>query len=392
MLLQVLPDPSQGARMQSRNLAARVGRWSAQHRKVAILGWIAFVILATVLGGKVGQKQIDESASGNGESKRGDMIVKAAGFPDQAGEQVLIQGKTSSDPLLIAPERDAVARLQGIKGISDIESPLNKADRANTVSKDGRSVVVNFAMDGDADAVDALVDKPLAAVAAAQKAHPGVRVEQFGEVSATKEIAAQDAKDGKRSEFLSYGITLLILLSAFGALVAAGLPLLLGATAVAGTLGLLGPLSQLHGLDENISSVVLLVGLAVGVDYCMFYLRREMEERDQGKAPDAALQAAAATSGHAVLISGFTVIVAMAGMFLAGNAVFLSFGVGTILVVAVAVLGSVTVLPATLSWLGEKGWTEKGRVPWLGGLRHRNHGGARGWSGDLCRRVQSPPG
>ena len=165
---------------------------------------------------------------------------------------------------------------------------------------------------------------------------------------------------------------------------------MLALTAVMGTIGLLGPVSQLVALDEAISSVVLLVGLAVGVDYCMFYLRREMEERDAGKGPEAALEAAAATSGRAVLISGFTVIVAMAGMFLAGNAVFLSFGVGTILVVAVAVLGSVTVLPAMLSWLGQKGWTEKGRVPWLGGLRHRNHGESRVWGAILDRVLKRP--
>src|SRR3954451_147246 len=133
--------PSQGARMQSRNLAARVGRWSAQHRKAAIIGWFAFVILATVLGGKVGQKQIDESASGNGESKRGDMIVNAAGFPDKSGEQVLIQGKTSSDPAVTAAVKDVVSRLERIKGVTEIETPLNKQDRVNTISKDGRSVV-----------------------------------------------------------------------------------------------------------------------------------------------------------------------------------------------------------------------------------------------------------
>src|SRR3954447_19891898 len=136
-MLPAMPrHPSQGARMQSRNLAARVGRWSAQHRKVAILGWLSFVILATVLGGKVGQKQIDESASGNGESKRGDMIVKAAGFPDTAGEQVLIQGKGSvkaDAPQVTAAVRDVVERLHRIRGVTDIESPLDPATRANTV-------------------------------------------------------------------------------------------------------------------------------------------------------------------------------------------------------------------------------------------------------------------
>jgi uncharacterized membrane protein YdfJ with MMPL/SSD domain len=122
----------------------------------------------------------------------------------------------------------------------------------------------------------------------------------------------------------------------------------------------------------------------------MFYVRREMEERDAGRSADAALTAAAATSGRAVLVSGITVIVAMAGMFLAGSPVFLSFGVGTILVVAVAVVGSVTVLPAMLSFLGQKGWTEKGRVPYIGRLRHRNHGESRVWGAILDRVLRRP--
>src|SRR4051795_5949984 len=137
--------------MQSRNLAARAGRWSATHRKTAILGWILFVVLAAVLGGKVGQNELDDSASGNGESKPGDMMWEAAGFPDQAGEQVLVQGKgsiKSDDPVLTAAVSDVVRRLQAIPGITEIESPLKASDRVNTVSKDGRSVVVNFKMPG----------------------------------------------------------------------------------------------------------------------------------------------------------------------------------------------------------------------------------------------------
>src|SRR5918997_5262151 len=148
--------------MQSRNLAARAGRWSAQHRKTAILGWILFVVLATVIGGKVGLNEIDESAAGSGESKRGDMIVDAAGFPDQAGEQVLIQGKgsiTSGDPRVTAAVKDVVRRLSAIPGITDIESPLNASDRVNTVSRDGRSVAVNFQMPGTEEHVEQLVDQ-----------------------------------------------------------------------------------------------------------------------------------------------------------------------------------------------------------------------------------------
>ena len=94
----------------SRNPAARVGRWSAQHRKAAILGWVAFVVIATVLGGLVGQRDLAASATGNGESKRGDMLIEA-GFPERAGEQRADPGARSTD----AAVRDVVGRLQRIR-------------------------------------------------------------------------------------------------------------------------------------------------------------------------------------------------------------------------------------------------------------------------------------
>ncbi len=379
--------------MQPRNLAARAGRWSAQHRKAAILGWVLFVVLATVLGGRVGLNEIDESASGSGESKRGDMLVEAAGFPDQAGEQVLVQGKgsiKSADPRVTAAVKDVVNRLAAIPGITEIESPLNASDRVNTVSRDGRSVVVNFTMPGTDDHVEKLVEKPLAAVADIQKAHSGVRVEQFGDVSATREIAAQDAKDGKRAEFISYGLMLIILLFAFGALVAAGLPLVLGATAVIGTVGLLGPVSQVYALAPDVAQLVVIIGLAVGVDYAMFYSRRMMEERDRGHSNEAALEIAGATSGRAVLISGLTVMTAMAGLLFAGNPIFAAFGIGTMLVVAVTVIGSMTFLPATLSFLAQKGWLEKGRVPYVTKRRHQAKGESRIWGAILTRVLKRP--
>jgi RND superfamily putative drug exporter len=379
--------------MQSRNLAARAGTWSAQHRKTAILGWIAFVLLAAVLGGKVGLNNIDESAQGSGESKRGDMTVQAADFPEQAGEQVLVQGKGSvraDDPQVTAAVSDVVSRLGRIEGVAEIESPLDPAARANTVSVDGRSVVVNFKLVGSEEHVEELVAQPLAAVAAVQGAHPSVRVEQFGEVSAAKEIVAQDASDGKRSELVSYGLMLIILLVAFGAVVAAGLPLVLGASAVAGTVGLLGPVSQLYALPADVADLVVIIGLAVGVDYAMFYTRRMMEERDRGHSVASALEIAAATSGRAVLISGMTVMTAMAGLLFAGNPIFVGFGIATMLVVAAAVLGSLTFLPAMLSFLGQKGWLEKGRVPYVAKRRHKAKGESRVWNAVLTRVLKRP--
>ena len=367
--------------MQSRNLAARAGRWSARHPRTAVIGWILFVVLAVVVGGKVGQNDLDASAAGSGESKRGDMIVEA-GFPAQAGEQVLVQGKRAGDPAVRPAVDDVVSRLERIEGITRIERPLD--------SEDGRSVLVSFTLRGTDEQVEKLVEQPLAAVAAAQAAHPGVRVEQFGEVSAAKAIAAQDAEDGKQAQLLSNGLMLIILLVAFGAVVAAGLPLVLGATAVAGTVGLLGPVSQIYALPADVAELVVIIGLAVGVDYAMFYSRRVMEERDRGHGAEAAVEIAAATSGRAVLISGMTVMTAMAGLLFAGNPIFVGFGVGTMLVVAVAVLGSLTFLPAALAFLSRKNWLEKGRVPYVTKRRHRAKGESRLWAAILTRVLARP--
>ena len=271
-----------------RNLAARTGRWSARHRKTAILGWVAFVVLATVLGGRIGQNNLDDSATGNGESKRGAQLI-AAGFPERAGEQVLVQGASTD-----AAVRDVARRLGRIDAVTDVAPPRTSAD--------GRSVVVGFKVP------EARVDEPLAAVAAVQRAHPDVRVEQFGEASAAKALAAQEAKDGKNAERISFVLMLIILLVAFGAIVAAGLPLVLGATAVVAAVGLVGPVSQAYALPSDVAQLMVIIGLAVGVDYAMFYSRRMLEERDRGHSAAEAVEIAAATSGRAVLISGVTVM------------------------------------------------------------------------------------
>jgi uncharacterized membrane protein YdfJ with MMPL/SSD domain len=368
--------------MQPSNLAARVGRWSAQHRRAAILGWVLFVVLAVVVGGKIGQNDLDESAAGSGESKRGDMIVEAAGFPEQSGEQVLVQGESADDPEVTAAVGDVVSRLERIDGVTEIEDEL--------ASKDGRSVLVSFELRGSEEQVEKLVEQPLAAVAAAQAAHPDVRVEQFGEVSATKAIAAQDAKDGKQSQLVSNVLLLIILLVAFGAVVAAGLPLVLGASAVAAAVGLIGPVSRLYALPADVAELMVIIGLAVGVDYAMFYSRRVMEERDRGRSVEAAVEIAAATSGRAVLVSGLTVLTAMAGLLFAGNPIFVGFGVGTMLVVAVAMLGSLTFLPAMLAFLSRKNWLEKGRVPYITKRRHANKGESRVWGAILTRVLKRP--
>jgi RND superfamily putative drug exporter len=374
--------------MQRRNLTARAATWSARHRRIAILGWMAFVVAAVVLGSVIGTKHIDSNNNGVGESARADQIINAK-FPQYSGEQVLIQSNklTVRDPRFQAAVRDVVKRVAATGTVQDLRSPLAPANRGE-ISKDGHSALVSFQIAGDQSHADDTVGASLAATAAAQKAHPSLRIEQAGDASADKALNKSFSDDFAKARTLSLPITLLILIFAFGALVAAGIPVLLAITGVAATLGLVGLVSHIAPVDPSVSEVVLLIGMAVGVDYSLFYMRREREERAAGRGEQAALEAAAATSGRSVLISGLTVMAAMAGMYLAGNKTFASMATGTILVVAVAVLGSLTVLPALLSKLGDK--VMKGGVPFV--ARRRERGGeARIW-GAIVDRVLRHPG
>jgi RND superfamily putative drug exporter len=373
---------------KKQNLAARAGRWSAQHRRKAVLGWLAFVILAVFIGGHIGTKTIASDDEGlAGDSGRAHQIIKDT-FPQSAGEQVFIHSRSQgpNDAGFRAAVRDVEQRLAAQKDVTNIKSPYAKQNVAQ-ISRDGHSVAVTFEIPGDSKLSQDKVAPILAATAAAQKAHPGLRIEQFGSASTGKAVDKMFADDLKKAETLSLPVTMVILLLAFGALVAAGLPLLLGLTAVMATMGLVAGVSQLAPTTQNLSSIVVLVGLAVGVDYSLFYIRREREERKAGRDPEAALAAAAATSGRAVLVSGFTVMAAMAGMYFTGDNGFASMATGTILVVAVAMLGSLTVLPAMLSKLGDR--IDKGRIPFLG-KRMAQRDESRLWSALLNRVLGHP--
>ena len=373
---------------RSNNIAARMGRWSARHRKTAIFGWLAFVIAAAVIGGAVGMKKLDQDELGIRESGRAQELIDNGAFRDTADESVFVESSsaTAGQPAFRAVVRDVVAAVSAQEGVSNVRSPLGP-NGENLVSQDRHAALVQFELDDTDERSTELVEPVLEAVAGVQASHPEFRVEQFGAASATRALDETVGEDFKRAEYTALPITLGILIVVFGALVAAGIPMLLGLTAVFAAIGLLSIPSQLFAMDEAANSVILLIGLAVAVDYSLFYLKREREERAAGKGAEAALEAAAATSGRAVLISGLTVMAALAGMFLGGSPIWTSIGIGTILVVAIAIAGSLTVLPATLSKLGDR--VEKGRIPFLGRRRHAASE-SRVWGAILDRVLARP--
>jgi RND superfamily putative drug exporter len=357
------------------NMAARLGGWSAGHRKTAILGWLLFVVAAVLIGGMVGQKQLTNGEQGTGDSGRAVQIIEDAGIKDPASEMVLVHGAAAGGYRAAVPEINQAVRATG--QTTGLRAPL--------ISRDGRDALIQFDMAGDANTAADRVGPVQAAVTGVQARHSELRIEEFGDASGENWFNKTMGKDFTRAEMTAVPLALGILLVAFAALLAALVPVVIAVTAFLAANGLLAVVSHAMHMDSSASSVMLLMGLAVGVDYCLFYLRREREERAAGRDKETALRIAAATSGRSVLVSGLTVMVAMAGMFLSGMMLFKGFAVATILVVLIAVVGSVTVLPALLSLLGDK--VEFGRIPFL--RRKRSTG--RFWNAVL-RPVLARPG
>ncbi|MEV5780946.1 MMPL family transporter [Streptomyces sp. NPDC048448] len=382
-----------------RGIAARAGGWSARHRWAAVGIWVLFVVLAMGLGSAAGRVDVNESDQLKGETHTAAKIIEDSGIKEPSSESVLIQAKDGNVTSTDAEFRGAVAAVVDAVGatgkVTDVTSPYD----TKTISKDGRSALVQFDMRGDSETAGDRVAPVLNAVKGVQKEHTGLRIEEIGGASMQKTFDDAFGDDFQKAELSAVPVALGILLIAFGALVAALLPVALAVTAIVATMGLMGIVSHLQPMSDTANSVMLLVGLAVGVDYCLFYLRREREEREAGRDAQTALRIAAATSGRAIVVSGVTVCVAMAGMLFTGLAEFEAMGLASLMVVAVAMVGSVTVLPALLSLLGER--VEKGRIPFLhpdkrgtGGRRGNGRPGQEGsrfW-GAVLRVVLARPG
>jgi putative drug exporter of the RND superfamily len=374
----------------------RIAGWSARHRVIALIGWFMLVAGAVVIGNMLGTKNLNSYDPG--QAGKAERVLSRPGVVQRYAESVLIQtrdGRTvASDPQARAAIRQVTVSLQRMPGVAtDIQSPLAPggtglaAGGHGLISRDGQSALVTFEVAGNVNNADQIVTGAQRAVATVQAAHPGLRIAEAGDASvgrATNDIVSADFR---HAEVTSVPITLVLLLLVFGALIAAGIPVLLAGTAVVTAISLLAIPSRWLPISSTTSSVILLVGMAVGVDYSLFYLRREREERAAGASQAEALRTAAATSGRAIVVSGLTVMISLAGLFLTGIDIFTGFAVGAITVVGVAVLGSLTALPAALSLLGT--WVDKGRIPFLGRRRTAARR-SRFWNA-LVRRVVARP-
>ncbi len=392
------PPPEPVPPRQPMPLVQRIACWSARRRVAVIIGWLVLAGGAMLAGQILGTQSLPQYDPG--QAGQAEQMLHQLKVVSPPSESVLIRARGGvpdatypRDLYLRGAVQDVVRALQRRPGAAQhIQSPLSAdtlspGGHSTLVSADGRTALVTFEVAGPHARADSTVEADLAAVARVQAAHPGLIVTEAG--GASTDVAANTlmSQDFHKAELTSVPITLILLIAVFGALIAAGIPVLLAGSAVMVAVSLLAIPSRWLPVGSSTSEVVLIIGMAVGVDYSLFYLRREREERAAGASFGAALATAAATSGRAIVVSGLTVMISLAGLLLTGIDLFTGLAVGTIMVVGVAVVGSLTLLPAVLSLLGT--WSDRGKIPFLG--RHRTEARpSRLWTA-LVRRVVRRP-
>ncbi|MEV0648525.1 MMPL family transporter [Phytomonospora sp. NPDC050363] len=340
----------------------RVAGWSVRHRVLALAGWFALVA-AALLGSALVPGE-DASATDPGESGVAQEVLRAQDAYEPALENVLVQPANGTDLPARAVEDLADSLRARADLVADVRSPLDGGDPALL---SGASALVTFRVAGAEESVRANFEAATALIAEVGERHPEALLAQAGDLSLSTVVDEKLKEDMSRSQHFSLPLTLAILFVVFGALVAAAIPLLLAASVVATGFGLLAVLDNWVAVNSATSVMIMLVGMAVGVDYALFYLRRVREERAAGHDLDTALATATRTSGRVVIVSGLTVMLCLTGLLLTGLDNFRGLTLGTVLVVGLALLGSVTVLPAALALLGDR--VNLGRLPWIGRRR-----------------------
>ncbi|WP_370617537.1 MMPL family transporter [Mumia sp. Pv 4-285] len=353
----------------------RISRWSATHPWSALSLWLALVVGAMALMAVVPTQSMGDDDYGVGESGRAAELIRQADLDEAPSEVVLVtaDGGTLDRTAAEGAYESIRTGAEGIAHVGDVGPPV--------WSEDGSAMLVPITLAKGVD-LDATVELLQDSTATVAGANPELEIAQSGGTSIDNQVDERVGEDLASGESRSLPITFLIMIVAFGALIAAVIPVALAFSCVLTAMGLYAVVSVLIPDSGTVASVILMIGMAVGVDYSLFYLKREREERRKGATTLDAIEIAAATSGRAVIVAGLAVIVAMSGLLLTRDTVFAGLAVGAMLVVAVAMLGSVTVLPALLAKLGR--WVDRPRVPGLWRLN------ARLGTGGISKRLIAP--
>jgi RND superfamily putative drug exporter len=364
-----------------RSAFSRLGRFAVRRRVPIIVVWaVAFVVMGTFAKGLQ-----DRLGQGGWEVPGSDSLQVQQEIQHRFGEQpataviaVHSDAQTVSDPGYRALIAGVTSRVEGVPGVRGIEW----ADNQSFVSADGHTTFLIAGLSGDQN--HQLLAGRAVAEAASKDVPAGFQVETGGASAFYNRFNDISKSDLERAEKISFPITLAVLAIAFATVVAAGLPLVLAIVSLVITLGLLYFLSGVTNMSVYVTNTASVIGIGVGIDYALFVVTRFREELRRGKSVSDAIPRTLATSGRSVTLSGMTVIVALFGMFLVNIQAFRSMAIGSMTVVAVAVLGAITLIPAILSLLGHR--IDKLHIPFLAKEPAEGQGFWHRWALSVMKR------
>lgn len=348
---------TEGAPGFDRPILYRWGAWCARNAWKVVALWALVLVGTGLLVPKFTDSLTGSSLKVDGsDSARLETLVSER-FDSPITEDAVVvlnsSGLKADAPQYRQTASQVISELRNEEGVLAVEDPYKESDTA-LFSKDRRTVLVPVGLGGDErarqDAVPLLQEKLDASVTGDE-----VRAYLTGSSALNAAVVKQQDKDLAQAESIGLPIALLVLLVAFGTLVAASLPLLLGVVAVVTTFGVLGGLSGFIGFDVFVQAVVTMLGLALGIDYCLFAVTRQREELAARNGDvEASVGATMTTAGKAVLFSGFTVLISVAGLMVVRAPVFRTMALGVMIAVAVMLAVATTLLPAVLGLLGNR--------------------------------------
>ena len=362
-------------------LAGRIARCP----RVTLMIWSTLLGVSIMLFALFGGALRESNAPGNSfsnapESVVGDRLIDAH-FPELAAGQELVVVRSKAYGAYHPEFQQFIVDLEAdILALDDVVASTTSyyaTGDERLVSQDGDTLILPITLANQGNPVEN-VRELIDLAEAASEERPEFEVAVGGEASASLSNVTASEDSLITGERFGGPVALVILLVVFGALIAAGLPLGLGVAAVLIALGGMAVLGQFHDLSLFVVNITFMIGLAVGIDYALFIIKRYREERAMHGNVEA-IARTGATASRATFFSGLTVIVALAGMLLVPSTIFQSIALGAMAVVAVSVAMSLTLLPALLSLLD--GRIERGRIPWV------NRQGTTGEDGRFWGRV-----
>src|SRR5215211_864474 len=345
------------ADMSPRNVTERLARASARRRWRVLGAWmLAVVASAAAIAGLLGSAlTTEDDFTGRPEAQRAEQALEQA-FPPQRGDRGFQVDETVivSSPTRSADDPTFERRLDTLA--ADLRAAGAAEVRAGPVSHDGHSALLLVELGRDVE--------PVVERVAAANGRDGFRTLIVGEESIDEDFSRAADEDLARGEVFGLALALVVLVVVFGGVAAALVPIAVAIASIVVALAVVAGIGQAFVLNFVVVNVLVMMGLAVGIDYSLFVVSRFREERRSGRDLYDAIGIAGATASRAVLFSGATVVLALVGMFLVPQTIFRSIAVGAIAVVLVSVLAALTLLPASLALLGDR--VERLRVPLLG--------------------------